>query len=444
MALTKKHIKLNFKNAISFENHRSGWSYAIKNLLPLHAKDGLYVEDFMENTFGWKYCNQDPDSYKDIYYHDKTYKIKYKNVRLHNNNHAVKLNSNLYIRYNRSDKKWRQIKDMTADKWKNTEYAFRNVVYKMPWIGFMHNVPSIPIWFDYHNSPYQILNHPEVRESLQHCEGIYVLSDYLKDWLTEFFKQSKIKVPVNTLIHPTETPNLKFKWSKFVNNTDKKIVQIGYWLRKMSHIWDIRTEFKKVWLYGDNYAINCLERELLNSKKSNRNDILLNKLRQYNNHNGKKILDVKLSKISNSEYDKLLTKNICVLNLYDSSCNNTIIECIVRHTPIIVNKLPAVVEYLGEEYPLYADTIEEVENILKNNKLIKKAHLYLKKMDKTKFTGESFLKSLMNSKIYKALVKKFFGKRLDQPIEYTSNCCKRTSSSGAYSDEQTNCCLPCR
>jgi hypothetical protein len=41
------------------------------------------------------------------------------------------------------------------------------------------------------------------------------------------------------------------------------------------------------------------------------------------------------------------------MDLYDATSNNAIVECIIRNTPIIVNKLPGVVDYLGENYPLY-------------------------------------------------------------------------------------------
>ena len=87
--------------------------------------------------------------------------------------------------------------------------------------------------------------------------------------------------------------------------------------------------------------------------------------------------------ITNTDYDKLITKNIVYINLVDASAVNTIIECIVRHTPIIVNKHPAVVELLGEKYPLYLTEDEStlfIHKLLKSDKLIRKAYHYLKKL----------------------------------------------------------------
>jgi len=98
--------------------------------------------------------------------------------------------------------------------------------------------------------------------------------------------------------------------------------------------------------------------------------------------------------ITNTDYDKLITKNIVYINLVDASAVNTIIECIVRHTPIIVNKHPAVVELLGEKYPLYLTEDEStlfIHKLLKSDKLIRKAYHYLKKLNCKKFSINTFL-----------------------------------------------------
>jgi len=114
--------------------------------------------------------------------------------------------------------------------------------------------------------------------------------------------------------------------------------------------------------------------------------------------NSVKILDF----LPNDEYDKILTENVVYLDLYDSSANNGIIECMARATPIFINRLPAVVEYLGEGYPLYIDSQFDLEEKLKDLDLIKRAHLYLKTV-RYKVEIGHFLESMVNSKIYKSL-----------------------------------------
>jgi hypothetical protein len=106
-----------------------------------------------------------------------------------------------------------------------------------------------------------------------------------------------------------------------------------------------------------------------------------------------------LEYLQNDEYDKLMTENIVYINLVDASAVNTIIECIVRTTPIIVNKHPAVVELLGKDYPLYftASSTDyslinvQVYNMLCSDRLIRRAHKYLKHMDKSRFNIKSFV-----------------------------------------------------
>lgn len=105
--------------------------------------------------------------------------------------------------------------------------------------------------------------------------------------------------------------------------------------------------------------------------------------------------------LDNDSYDVLMTENIIFINLVDASAVNTVIECIVRSTPIIVNKHPAVVELLGEKYPLYFKNDNkyldiEINNILSNDKLIRNAHNYLKSMDKNSFYINTFVNEFHN------------------------------------------------
>ena len=96
------------------------------------------------------------------------------------------------------------------------------------------------------------------------------------------------------------------------------------------------------------------------------------------------------------EYDILLSKNIVFVDLFDASANNTVLECIIRNTPIIINKLPSVVEYLGTDYPLYFNNLDEVKNILNNDTLILKAHEYLIKLEKKELKIDYFIKQLLS------------------------------------------------
>jgi hypothetical protein len=103
--------------------------------------------------------------------------------------------------------------------------------------------------------------------------------------------------------------------------------------------------------------------------------------------------------VDNGTYDKLLANNVVFLDLIDCSAVNTIIECIVRNTPVIVNRLPGTVELLTKDYPLFYDKIADIPKLLKP-KVLKKAHEYLSKLNKERFRIESFDRALVSSEIY--------------------------------------------
>lgn len=110
-----------------------------------------------------------------------------------------------------------------------------------------------------------------------------------------------------------------------------------------------------------------------------------------------------IERLSNEEYDRLLTENIVFLCLRDASACNTVIECAVRNTPLLINKIPAVVETLGEDYPFYYNSLAEALLKSRNFKLIEKTHRYLCAMDKKKFDIDTFISDLTHSDIYENL-----------------------------------------
>lgn len=279
----------------------------------------------------------------------------------------------------------------------------KKIPYTRPWIGFIHHTPN-PEYTDH--SLNHIFDSELFKSSLEQCKGLIVLSDYLKVYLENNFKTIKIY----KLTHPTELPNIYFSFDNFNNNKEKKIIQIGGWLRNSYAIYNLKLNNKKLNIakyilngkHMENYikptefkfnSINNLFKEdeqheynictVTNNKFIN---FLIKHLDEtYNEVN---IIDY----VDNEAYDYLLSNNIVFLNLINASACNTLIECIIRNTPIIINRLPAIEEVLGKNYPLYYDNISEANNLVSNINIIKDGYNYLKKMDKTKLTIEYFLK----------------------------------------------------
>ena len=108
-----------------------------------------------------------------------------------------------------------------------------------------------------------------------------------------------------------------------------------------------------------------------------------------------------LQHVDNKYYDDLLTKNLVFVHLVDGSAINTVIECYVRNTPIIVNRHPAVVEVLGKDYPLYydvngGDSIQHQIDILLTMESIQNAYYYLSQMSKIPYHINTFCNKLFD------------------------------------------------
>lgn len=280
-----------------------------------------------------------------------------------------------------------------AFSWRKNQYIKEEIIpYTEPWVGFLHNPPNMPLWFSDNNSYPQTLIHDEYfRESLNYCKGLYVLSEYYKRFLKHYIPN----IPINVLYHPTEIPDLKFNFNNFINNDNKCIVNIGWWLRKLNSIFLLNGgKYNKIRLMPNNKCKDTILR--LTNIERNLFDFRLTE---------KQLNSVKLvDHLENDEYDKLLTQNIVFLDLYDTSANNAVIECIARGTPLLINKHPATIEYLGKEYPFYFDSLKDANEKLNNIDLIRDTHQYLMTFDKRKqITIEYFKQQFEQSEIYKSL-----------------------------------------
>lgn len=125
-------------------------------------------------------------------------------------------------------------------------------------------------------------------------------------------------------------------------------------------------------------------------------------LRKFVDDRVRSTVDV-LQGLNDQEYDKLLEENIVFLRLFDASACNTLIECLVRNVPILINPLPAVVEVLGDDYPFYYNTLGEALIKSRSYETIAAAHRYLARLDKSKYRVESFIDSIHSTAIYKSL-----------------------------------------
>ncbi len=322
-------LKLDFIRQCVFRGHRSGWRHVLECLRPLHLNSGIGCDGFLESTFLWRF---------------------------------------------------------------EPGLANRNVVYQEPWVGFLHNPPSIPPWYpeeERFHEPQALLKNPAFVKSLANCKGLFVFSEHLKKHLNTL-----VDVEVASVFHPTAMPDLSWDPLRFKKNKDKKLLHVGSWLRKFTSFMRVASPYRKVALVNSRHFLEeyCAE-----------------EIRHYNSLHQPKISthnsDIELmDRVSDSSFDKMLAENVVFVDLYDASANNTVVECIVRNTPILINRHPATVEYLGEKYPLFFEDLGEAALLLADPEKVFEAHRYLINSGlKERLHGDRFVESIASSALYRNL-----------------------------------------
>jgi glycosyltransferase involved in cell wall biosynthesis len=169
-----------------------------------------------------------------------------------------------------------------------------------------------------------------------------------------------------------------FSFEHFANGKQKRLVCGGEFLRNFQAFYDLNLPgFSKQLLVHEGFKWDSITP----------NDSVL-----------------PLGRVSDDQYDALLQDSVVFLNLFDAPANTTVVECIIRNTPILINRLPGVVEYLGDDYPFYYESIQEAEWKLQQIDLIRQTSDYLKHAPiKRCLTGDFFLASMQNTAIYRSL-----------------------------------------
>ncbi len=251
------------------------------------------------------------------------------------------------------------------------------------WCGFIHCTPITPPYLDIVNIQ-NLFKCNAFINSLVTCECIFTLSTYITNYLKKEFEKKGRKINIITIKHPTDLNDIiYFDIEKYYSNPNKKILQIGQQLRKVTSIYLLNiVSHEKVWLTGTRNLTKCQklfddECNYLNLQIENTN------VKMYYTE-------------TTDEYDKLLSENIVFVDFFDAAANNTIIECIARNTPIICKKTEATIEYLGDNYPLFFNELDDVYELLSVEK-IKECFEYLENMNKKDIQIEYFIKELFNS-----------------------------------------------
>lgn len=241
-----------------------------------------------------------------------------------------------------------------------------------PWVGVLHHPPDVPTWYMRDMRLQRLLTDEHWKSAVDSLQLIITMADNLHQWVKETWPT----IPSVVIRHPTGRPVLEWSPERFKSNPTKRAVQVGWFLRNTALIeqaavpdWLTKTHLKQ-----DNNWAAYTYRMCHWHYKSTR------ELRE-------KPQDI--SALGDTDYDIFLAENVVLIEVMTAVANNAVVECIARNTPICVNRHPGPVYYLGEDYPLFYDRIEDIERVLTMQNILA-AHQYLKSMDKWWIRGSMF------------------------------------------------------
>ena len=261
------------------------------------------------------------------------------------------------------------------------ELVLRKKILEEPWIGFVHDVPQNNL-LNYPDLEHMVIDECFVK-SLPYCQGLFAMSHVVQEYLKQKLEE---KIPVAKICYPiTPLPDNKiFNWTFF--DLSSKVLSLPTFFQNCQAIYNLRVpaDYQKILLKPPHDDFKQLKKDEVTLAI-----------------NGSVFIK---DSLTDEEYDDLLRSSIVFLNLYDSTISTTVIECIGRNTPLVVNRLPGLEEYLGVDYPLFYDTIEEAADIMHDKDKLIAATTYLKSLPmKAELTGDQFLNSFINTAIYRYL-----------------------------------------
>lgn len=245
---------------------------------------------------------------------------------------------------------WWIEKVFTDKKYKTDLEKLKN----KPWFGVAHVPLLTPNWAMYaQNDLSSIYFSEHWGEAKKYCKGIICLSEHM----SEQFKAFEPDLNVISLKHPIGKPDHEFNLNAFIDSPC--LVLVGTWLR--DYKWFCESEFgipKKILMthYAQDYLTN---------RYSKYYPDIIDKL------NTLEVLD----RLCNEQYDLLISSSLIFLGMHETSANNALCECIAMNVPFVANKHPALVEYVGEDYPLFAKPGKSFNITIS---MVRDAHLYLK------------------------------------------------------------------
>ncbi len=258
-------------------------------------------------------------------------------------------------------------------------YAESSPSYKRPWVGVFHLPPQLPAFTFPRHSLEVMFQKPAWRESEKFLVGAIALSNHLAEYL-----RAVLRVPVKALKLPVAPAKNCWCENAFLAQLTRNLTQLGGYLRNTRAIFQVPP------VDGYRRVRHMLAESWIDAYDA--------RVRRHWEARGQRteydgVVERGFAPVE--EYERVLATDVILSEVFAASANNVVVECMVHNTPLLINRHPAVIEYLGPDYPLYFDTITDVPRLLSQENVVA-AHRYLAARDKSELQGEFFRSSVEN------------------------------------------------
>lgn len=251
--------------------------------------------------------------------------------------------------------------------------------YRQPWIGILHHPPTIPNWYKRGGQDVKsLIENDRFRAAMPYLKMVVVLSQHLKNLL-----QGRLgDVPVVYIKHPMGEAPTTWKKKLFKAANPKYVVQVGWYMKNTQAIYQLKPapRFQKLHLFQE-------ERWIRRAHK---------RCREHYRRRHRWDEVERTTRLPNDAYDRLMCQSVAFMELIDASANNTVLDCLGRNTPLLVNRHPAVEDYLGVDYPYFYEHIAKAHERLTVERAIE-AHEYLRDLDKSDLSYDHFKSQLSDA-----------------------------------------------
>lgn len=254
------------------------------------------------------------------------------------------------------------------DAWVDSHFDSRgqsSLLQNNKWIGVLHGVTSNTIV----NCLDNFFASDLYIQSKDNCLLLLTTSSHTRDYCLK-----KVNKPVKTLLMPKLDTGHRFNLDAYLNKPQLR--HSGFFGRNIKNFISFSSNIQKI-IYSDRPNRT---KQYLNHLKDNQSIIFRPKCLKPHEY-----IDKFTSSVGYSFYD-------------DCSASTSILEHIMTHTPVLVNKIPPIVEYLGEDYPMYLnDLSDNLDHLLLDRFFLQEVSSYLCERSKKKeFNIDFFINFLHN------------------------------------------------